>query len=388
MFRGLTEDDVARRDVVRRTVDRWFAPLQTEIDRSDEVDPVTLRALRKHSAEAGSLGFNLPEHLGGGGLGYLGQAVIGVEMGRVTTVLCEQVGHLPDSLRYVDDAQRRWLLDPLLSGEHSISYALTEPGGGSDLGSARTRAQRTGDGWSITGAKQFISNAGVAEHVLVLAVTDPDAPMRGRFTVFVVPAGTPGFHVLGRHRTMGWHGHHLNALSFESCVVPDTHVLGEVGGGFEVIMATINGARLNVASRCVGAAELALHEAATFAAERPIGTVRLADLGMTQQKLADMDLDVATSALLIAEAAAAGDAGEHGFRLAVARAKLASSEAAGRVADAALQILGGAGYTDDHPVERIARDVRGYRIGEGTSEIQRVQIARGVVSRETADVRR
>jgi len=379
MFHGLTAEDIQRRDVVRKMVDEYFRPLEDEIDRTDSVDPSTLRELRVRSAQVGVLGFNLPEDLGGAGLGYLSQSLLGVEMGRVTTALGHQVGHLPESLRFLDDQQREWLLAPVLTGERSLAYAVTESEGGSDLGNLRTQARKVDNQWVLTGSKHFISNAGIADHILVLAVTDGQAPLRERFTVFIVPRDVDGFSVSERYHTMGWRGHHLNALNFDSCGIPEDNVLGGVGNGFNVIMTTINGARLNVASRCVGAAERALAKAVAFATERRVGGNRLAELGVTQEKLANMDVQLQAATLLVGEAARCGDAEDPEFRIAVSRAKLFASEMANYVADTALQILGAAGYTTDYGVERILRDVRAFRIGEGTSEIQRIQIARDVV---------
>lgn len=378
MLFASTQEDVHRREALRALIREHFEPHEREIDRRDQADETVLRDLRHRAARMGVIGFNLPEAVGGAGLDYKSQAVVGAETGKVTTVLCEQVGYLPDILRRADDDQRLTVIDPLLRGETTVAYALTEATGGSDLRAANCRASRADDGWVISGEKHFISNAGVADVLLLLAVSDPEAGLRDRFTVFVIPTDTPGLDVTGRYRTMGWRGHHLGALTLEGCRVSDGDVLGEVGQGFELMMSSINGARLNVAARCVGAAERALDVAVGFCLERRIGDGRLADLGVTQQKLADMDVDLHAGAALVEAAAVMGDEHDPDFRIAVARAKLFATEMAGRVADHAIQLLGAAGYSDEYPVERIARDVRGYRIGEGTSEIQRIQIGRNL----------
>lgn len=364
---------------VRRLIEDHFLPSEARIDREDDASPEELRGLRVRAAGMGAIGFNLPESLGGAGLCYADQALIGAESGRVTTVLSEQVGYLPDSLGFSSTEQAETLVAPLLTGELALAYALTEPSGGSDLGAITTQARRTGSDWRIKGTKQYITNAAHADFVLVLAVTAPSAPLDERFTVFVVSRDDEGFEVTERYRTMGWRGHQLNALRLDDCLVAEDRVLGEPGRGFEVIMATVNGGRLNVAARCLGAAERALDTAVEFAKERRVAGRRLSEHGMTQQKLADMDVDLRAATLLVKEAAEFGDQGSANFRTAVARAKLFATEMAGRVADQSIQVLGAAGYTSDLPLERVARDVRGYRIGEGTSEIQRIQIARALV---------
>lgn len=369
--------------VVHRLIDTHFVPIEARIDREDEASPDMLQALRRRAAAIGAMGFNLRESLGGAGLCFADQALIGFESGRVTTVLSEQVGYLPDSLRFVSSEQAATVVAPLLTGEAALAYALTEPAGGSDLNSISTQARRTESGWRISGTKQYITNAAHASFVLVLAVTTPSAPLTERFTVFVVKRDDPGFEVTERYRTMGWRGHQLNGLRLENCMVGDERVLGEPGRGFEVIMATINGGRLNVAARCLGAADQALGAAVHFANERCVAGRRLSEYGMTQQKLADMDVDLRAAVLLVGDAAQTGDRASADFRTAVSRAKVFATEMAGRVADQAIQILGAAGYTTDHPLERIARDVRGYRIGEGTSEVQRIQIARALVKART-----
>lgn len=365
--------------VVRRLIDDHFRPHEDRIDRDDLATTEELRGFRRRSAAIGAVGFNLPEKIGGAGLSFADQVLVGIESGRVTTVLSEHIGYLPDSLQFASPAQISSLVEPLVSGDAALAYALTEPSGGSDLGSISTGASRTGSGWQISGTKQFITNAAHADFVLVLAVTAPSAPLAERFTVFVVQRDDVGFEVTERYRTMGWRGHQLNGLRLDSCVVGEDRVLGQVGRGFEVIMATINGGRLNVAARCLGAADRALQTAVDFASDRMVAGRRLTEHGMTQQKLADMDVDLRAAMLLVAEAAQCGDEGTLDFRTAVSRAKLFATEMAGRVADQAIQVLGAAGYTTDYPLERIARDVRGYRIGEGTSEIQRIQIARALV---------
>jgi alkylation response protein AidB-like acyl-CoA dehydrogenase len=293
--------------------------------------------------------------------------------------LSNAVGRMLGSLRFADAAQREWLVAPLMRAETTIAYALTEPDAGSDLNALRTRARKAEGGWVVTGSKQFISHADTADHIIVLAVSDPEARLTRRLTTLVVPRGAPGLTVTRRFRKLGWRGYHLAAFSLEECVVPDTHVLGEPGRGFETMMATVNADRVMVASRCLGIAQAALDLAVPWARQRRTFGKPLAEHQAIQFALADSDVELEAARLLTLKAARLGDEGDPGFRIAASRAKLYASEMAGRVTDRVLQVFGGAGFMCDLPVERLWRDARGFRIGEGTSEMQRIQIARSLL---------
>jgi alkylation response protein AidB-like acyl-CoA dehydrogenase len=372
-------DRAELRRTVRGFVSTHLAPLEAEVDAADAVDPAVMQGLRQEAVKIGLYGYNMPVELGGPGLTLLEQTVIGEEVGRSSMPLSAAVGRMLGSLRFCDAAQREWLLSPLMRAETTIAYALTEPDAGSDLNALRTRARRAEGGWVVTGSKQFISHADTADHIVVLAVTAPEAKLTGRLTTLVIPRGAPGLTMTRRFRKAGWRGYHLSAFSLDDCFVPDSHVLGVPGRGFETMMATVNNDRLFVASRCVGLARAAFDLAARYARERRTFGKPLGEHQAVQFALADSDVEIEAARLMAQEAARLGDAGDPGFRIAAARAKLFSSEMAGRVTDRALQIFGGAGYMTDLPVERYWRDARGFRIGEGTSEMQRIQIGRHVL---------
>ena len=375
-----TEEEIAMlRRTVRGFVSSYLAPHEAAVDAADEIDPQLMRTLRKKAVELGLYGYNMPAELGGPALGVTAQAMIDEEMGHTSMPLAEALGHLPGSLAFCDAAQRKWLVEPLMRAETTIAYALTEPDAGSDLGALRTRAVRADGGWVVDGAKHYISHADTADHTIVLAMTDKDASLKARLTTFIVPKDHPGFRVTRRFRKMGWRGYHLSALSFESCFLPDTHVLGRPGEGFAAIMATINNDRLFVACRCVGIGQALMDLALPYARERTTFGKTLAEHQAIQFMLADSDVELEAARLLCHKAARLGDERSPDFRIAASRAKLYASEMAGRVADRVMQVFGGAGFMCDLPVERFYRDVRGFRIGEGTSEMQRLQIARHIL---------
>lgn len=364
---------------VRGFLISFLKPHEATVDESDELPAALMSKLQEEAIKLGIYGYNLPEELGGPGLSRRAIAMVDEEMGHTSMPLGEAIGHLPGSLSFCNEDQREWLVGPLVRGETTIAYALTEPDAGSDLNALRTHAARREGGWILHGAKQFISHAGTADHVIVLAVTDDKASLKGRLTTFIVPRGQEGFTITRRFRTLGWRGYPIYALSIDGCFVPDTNVLGEVGAGFQAMMATINNDRLFVACRCVGMAQELTDLVLPYVRERRTFGQRLGDHQAIQMYLADNDVEIEAGRLLCQRGAELADADDPSYRIAASRAKLYCSEMAGRVADRVLQIFGGAGFMGDLPVERIYRDVRGFRIGEGASEMQRLQIARHVV---------
>jgi alkylation response protein AidB-like acyl-CoA dehydrogenase len=194
-------------DTVRRFVKERLGPLEAGIDAADEIDPAMLRALKQEVIALGLFGYNMPAVLGGPELSVAAQSVIDEELGRTTMPLAEAFGHLPGSLRLVNQAQREWLIQPLMRAEATIAYALTEPGAGSDLSAIATRAEKVSGGWRLNGTKHFISAAEHADFLLVLAVTAPQEPLKTKLTTFIIERGNPGWKNLRRFRKMGWHGH-------------------------------------------------------------------------------------------------------------------------------------------------------------------------------------
>jgi acyl-CoA dehydrogenase len=367
-------------DTVARFVRERLRPLEAEIDLADDFDPPRMQALRKEVCALGLYGYNMPESIGGPGLSLLTLSALDEAIGHTSMPMGEVFGHLPGSLRFVNEDQRRWLVDPLLRADTSIGYALTEPGAGSDLSAISTRAVRVEGGWKLNGTKHFISNVEHADHILVLAATDAAAPLKSKLSTFIIERGNPGLEMQRKFRKMGWHGYPLSAFSLDDCFVPDSHVLGQPGEGFKIMMATINNDRVYVASKCLGMAQELMDLVLPWARERTTFGQRLGDHQAIQFYLADCDVELNAARLMTRQAAAMGDAGHPDFRIAASRAKLYSSEMLGRVADRVLQVFGGAGYMTDLPVERIYRDARAFRIGEGTSEMQRLQIARHLLA--------
>jgi acyl-CoA dehydrogenase len=366
--------------LVRSFVTKELAPLEQVVDEDDHIDEETTARLRRQSVELGLYGYNLPAELGGGGISALGDVLISEEMGRTSIPLADTIGRLPQGLSFCDDEQIEWLLKPVLRGEKVTANALTEPNAGSDLSALETRAVPDGDGWRLKGFKQFICGAEISDYILLLAVTDPDAPLRGRFTTFIVETSSSGLEMITRFKKMGWRGLPMNAFALEDCFVPRDRVLGEVGGGFTTIMSSVNTMRLSIAARCVGAADMLLDIAKNYALDRRTFGSRLADHQAIQFKLADMDVQLEAARLLVLAGAWKVERNDPALRIAASRAKLYATEMAGKVVDETMQILGGTGYMSDLPVERLYRDLRGYRIGEGSSEIQRIQIARHVLN--------
>jgi acyl-CoA dehydrogenase len=375
----LPEELEMLRATAKGYVKKYLRPLEKSVEEEDHLDDGVFRELRRKAVELGLYAHNLPETLGGGGLSVLGQVIIGEEIGRTSMPLADAIGFLPATIALASEAQREWFVDPLVSGESTVAYALTEPDAGSDLGGLRMRGERVGGKWLLNGGKQFISGADYADYIIILAVTDSSASLRSRYTLFIIDRKNPGFKYLGVMKKMGWRGYQLGAFSLQDCEVEDTQVLGEVGAGFSGMMATINTTRIEYAGRYVGMAEELMKLAIEHANIRKTFGVTLGSHQAIQTMLADSDCELQASRLLAYHAADLADRGDPQARIAGSRAKLYASEMVGRVADRVLQIFGGSGYMCDLPIERMYRDARAFRIGEGTSEMQRIQIARALL---------
>ena len=367
-------------ETVERFVREKLKPLESEVDQADGLDTPRRQVLEQEVRALGLYGYNLPASIGGPGLSLHMLSELDEAIGHTSMPLGEVFGHLPGSLRFCTAEQQSWLVDPLLQARTHIAYALTEPGAGSDLSAVSTRAVRVAGGWQLNGYKHFISNVEHSDHVIVLAATDPAAPLKSKLSTFIVDKSNPGFVMQRKFRKMGWHGYPLSAFSLDDCFVPDSHVLGEPGQGFQIMMATINNDRIYVASKCLGMAQSLMDLVLPHARQRIAFGKPLAEQPTIQFALADCDVELHAARLITRNAAALGDAGDPAFRIAASRAKLYASEMLGRVADRVLQIFGGAGYMCDLPIERIYRDARAFRIGEGTSEMQRLQIARHLLA--------
>jgi butyryl-CoA dehydrogenase len=372
-------DDTERAfiDMLERFAAERLAPHAAETDETGAfVDP-QLKAL----AETGMLGANLPEAWGGADISaqalLRAVSVIAGACGSTVSALTAHYLATDSILIGGDDAIRARYLPAAAEGLMLGAFALTEPYAGSDPADMRTRAERTPDGYRIKGRKCFISNGGIADFLVVYAVTDPAAAHRG-ISAFVVDRGTPGLTPGRVEKTMGLRGGHVWELDLD-LTVPAENRLGAEGNGFRTAMKVLDNGRLEVAAMCIGMARAALTHATDWAKTRIIGGEPLALRQGIRWMLADMALDLRGSELIALEAARQRQGGTR-FTEAASMAKLHASEMAGRVTDAALQIHGGYGFTRDFPLERLARDVRIMRIYEGSSEIQRNIIAGHVLA--------
>lgn len=374
-------DEIAMlRETTRRFVRERLQPLEAKIDADDEMPVVLDVAIRQEAKALGIYGFNFPLSLGGPDLPTEAKAVIYEEITQTSMPLVEALGHLPLTLAYCSTTQRETLLSPLVAGTKLITYALTEAAAGSDLSAIQTRATRVEGGWRLTGSKQFISNAETADFIVVLACTDPQASLKHKLTTFVVRQENPGLKGMTRYKKMGWRGYQLNGFSLDDCFVPDEDVLGPVGEGFLVMMSCINTDRVFSGYRALGIAKRAQALALDYARDRRAFGARLSDHQAIQFMLADNDVELKAASLLVKEALVLTDQGMRDARIAASRAKLYATEMGCRVVDRVMQIFGGMGYMTELPIERFYRDVRAFRIGEGTSEMQRLQIARHILS--------
>ena len=364
------------RETARRFVRNRLVPLEQQIETDDDVSAELLAQLRSEVAALGLYGFNLPESIGGPGLSAAAKVAILEEVTHTSVPLSEVFGHLPLQLTQTDDRQRAELLPDILSGQKIVTYALTEPNAGSDLSGLRTRAEKVAGGWLLNGSKHFISHAETADYIIVLAVTEPSAALKSKLTTFIVRRGNPGVVGMTRYRKMGWRGYHLNGFTLDNCFVPDEDLLGEPNAGFLGMMQSINQDRLLSASRSLGLASRAQSMACEYALERKAFGANLAQHQAIQFMIADNDVEIEAARMLIRAAAEMIEGEDSRAHVAACRAKLYASEMGCRVTDRVLQIFGGMGYMTELPIERFYRDARAFRIGEGTSEMQRIQIAR------------
>ncbi len=365
--------DTIALDQIRRLCRETIAPAAAATDAEARFPLEQLRAL----AGLGALGLNLPEAWGGPGLSApalaLAVEAVAGACGATASALTAHFLATDAILIGGDDALRARYLPRAASGEILGAFALTEPRAGSNPADMRCRAVRDGKGYHLTGVKHFISNGGVADFITVFAVTDPEAGHKG-ISAFVVEKGTPGFAASPPESTMGLRGGHVFELTFD-CRLPEASRIGPEGSGFRTAMKVLDNGRIEVASMCLGIAEAALAAAIDWARQRRIGGQMLADYQGIQWMIADMGVKLRAARLLTEDAARKRGTGAR-YALEAAMAKLHASEAAGEIADRALQIHGGYGYTAALPLERWVRDLRIMRIYEGSSEIQRTIIAR------------
>ena len=375
----LTPELEELRAEVRRFTERELEPLARDIDSTGEIPQKAWDVMR----EAGYLGMRLPEEYGGTSASLSQMCIVLEEFSRshrVLTGLIDATSGLTPSafVRHGSAAQREKYVRKLATGEMRAAFALTEPGAGSDSAAISTRAEKVDGGWKINGRKHFISGGHVADVLMVMTVTDAQKRARGGITALLVEKGTPGFIVTRVDTTIGSEAWKLAELTFEDCFVPDSAVMGKVGEGFRIAMESLTDGRMAVACCCIGAAQRLLELMTAHAKERVTFGEPLAARQAIQWMLADSAVDITTARTLAYETLRQIEAGRP-VGSAPSMCKLYCSEMVGRVTDRAIQVFGGQGLIRGFPVERFYRDVRHYRIGEGTSEVHRMVIARDLL---------
>ena len=374
---GFTEDQELLRDQVRRFAVERIQPGAAERDREHRF-PVEIF---QEMGELGLLGMMVPEEHGGAGMDVLSYLLAMEEVSRVdpavavTMSVTNSVCCWP-IVKFGSEELKRRVLPELASGEAIGGFGLTEPGAGSDAGSLKTTARRDGDFWVLDGEKAWITNAGYAKYFVVVARTNPEAGKRG-LSAIVVPSDAPGFSVGQPEEKMGLKSSRTAQIYFNGCRVPAGNLLGQEGQGLKIALATLDHSRLGIAAQAVGIHQRALELAVQYAKDRVQFGVPIANHQAIQFKIAQIATELAAARVLTYAAAAQEHTPQAG-RLA-AQAKVYASEAANRACQESLQIHGGNGFHDDYEISRLYRDVRVTTIYEGTSEMQRLVIARSLL---------
>jgi alkylation response protein AidB-like acyl-CoA dehydrogenase len=373
----LSEEHQMIRDALRSFSQERLAPNAARWDREHHFPKDELKEL----AQLGAFGVAVPEQYGGAGLDYVSLALVLEEIaagdGGTSTII--SVNNCPVcsiAMMYANEAQKEQWLRPLAQGEMLGAFALTEPHTGSDAAALRTTATRDGGDYVLNGTKQFITSGKNGDVAIVMAVTDKAAGKKG-ISAFWVPTNTPGYIVAGIEQKMGQHSSDTAQIVFDNCRVPAQNLIGEEGQGYKIALSGLEGGRIGIASQSVGMARAAFEAALAYARERESFGKPIFDHQAVQFRLAEMAMQIEAARQLILHAASMKDAGLPCLKEA-AMAKLFASEMAERVVSSAMQVFGGYGYVADFPVERIYRDVRVCQIYEGTSDIQKILIARAL----------
>jgi len=365
------------RDAARQFVQERLAPGAAARDREHAFP----RAELAEMGELGFLGMLVPEEWGGSNLGTVAYALALEEIaagdGACSTIVSvhSSVGCVP-ILRFGTEEQKKRFLPKMAAGEWIGGVALTEPQAGSDASALKTRARRDGDHYVIDGSKQFITSGKNGSVVIAFAITDPSAGKKG-ISAFIVPTDTPGYEVVSVEHKLGQHSSDTCALAFTNMRIPVENRLGDEGQGYKIALANLEGGRIGIAAQSVGMARAAFEAACAYAKERITFGKPIIEHQAVAFRLADMATKIETARQMVLHAAALREAGKPCLTEA-SMAKLVASEMAEQVCSAAIQIHGGYGYLADYPVERIYRDVRVCQIYEGTSDVQRLVIARGL----------
>ncbi|MBB3176975.1 acyl-CoA dehydrogenase family protein [Variovorax sp. Sphag1AA] len=373
----LNTDQEAIRDAVRAFAQAELWPNAPQWDR-DHSFP---KAAHEGLAALGAYGICVPEEDGGAGLDYLTLALVLEEIaaGDGGTSTAISVTNCPVNailMRYGNAAQRKQWLQPLAQGKMLGAFCLTEPQAGSDASSLRTTARKDGDGYVIDGVKQFITSGKNGQVAIVIAVTDKAAGKRG-MSAFIVPTDAPGYNVARLEDKLGQHSSDTAQINFDGCRIPAENLIGQEGEGYKIALGALEGGRIGIAAQSVGMARSAFEFAVNYAKERQAFGGSIFDQQAVGFRLAECATQIEAARQLIWHAASLRDAGVPCLKEA-AMAKLFASEMAERVCSAAIQTLGGYGYVNDFPLERIYRDVRVCQIYEGTSDIQKLLIQRAL----------
>ncbi len=369
------DDHLMLQQSVREFAMKEVAPGAADRDKSAKMP----RELIDQIAALGLLGITIPTEYGGAGMGCVASSIVVEE----TSKACAGTGVFLSAhnslcvdpiMTFGSDAQKQKYLPRLASGELIGCLSLTEPGSGSDAGAATCRAELKSDGWHINGTKIFVTNGGEAGVMVLIAVTNPDEPKR-RLSAFIVDKPWPGLRIGKLEKKLGIKCSSTAEFVFEDCVIPKDALLGEQGRGMKVALTTLNGGRIGIAAQALGIAEACLYEASKYARTRVQFNQPIGNFQAIQNKIADMAVGIEASRDLIYRAAWLKDTGGD-YVAAGAMAKLMASEVCSKAANHAVQVFGGYGYCEDYPVERFLRDAKITEIYEGTSEIQRLVIAR------------
>ncbi len=378
MHFGLSKEQEMIVSTVRSFVENEIYPHEAEVERSGQVPPELGEEIKRKVIALGFYACNFPEDVGGAGLSHLDFTLVERELGRGSMALTHFFGRPQNILMACAGDQRERYLLPAVRGDKMDALAMTEPDAGSDVRGMKCTATRDGGDWVVNGSKHFISGAEHADFFIVFVATGVDDTPRGpkkRITCFLVDRGTPGFEVRDGYASVSHRGYKNCVLDFDNCRLPDTQVLGEVDGGFDVMNEWLYATRLTVAAFCVGRARRCFDHALAYAAQRKQFGQQIAKFQGVSFQIADMITEIDAADWLTLAGAWRLDEGLPANRE-IASAKLYASEMLARVTDATLQIHGGMGLMDDFPIERFWRDARVERIWDGTSEIQRHIISR------------
>ena len=374
----LTDEQRLVKETARSFTDNEIVARGRDNDRNEHFDLALVGKL----ADQGYLGAIVPQEYGGAGLDYLTYGLIVEEVGRgdsaMRTVISVQTSLVCSAIvRWGTEAQKQRYLPKLCSGEWLGCFGLTEPDTGSDAANQKTRARRTDDGWVIDGSKMWISMGSHAKLALIFAQTDPEQAHRGLACFLVETEGNDGYRPQVIHHKMGLRGSDTAEIALSGCHVGADAVLGEIGDGFKVAMSSLDSGRYSVAAGCVGICEGCVDHSVQYAKERTQFNRPIASFQLVQAMLAEMKVQTDAARMLVWRAGALKDAGKPSTTE-TSIAKLYATEAAIACANTAIQVHGGSGYVDDHPVERYFRDVRVTTLYEGTSQIQKLIIGRAL----------